>query len=228
MTGLSGALDNDPPADDYVGIAPFAITYSLKITHNTYLISNNTCGSSEYRYCIEDDDFVMAVDFAANNRFGVISMSFSGSFGSSVSSALQRAYTTYDVLPMASTGNSASDGSHPAGYSYVMGVGGLDEYGVSIYRDNNEDIAAYSGGGTLAPATCSDYAPNYRCTPGGYTFRYSSSGGTSSSTANAAAIAGLVRSRNPGLTAGQVWSRLVAASSGTEHRLNALVAVRGY
>jgi hypothetical protein len=131
------------------------------------------------------------------------------------------------VLLLAATGNSAGQSMYPAGYSYVMGVGGLDESGYSIFRDDNEDIAAFSGGGTVNVSGC-DTSVFSRCTPNGYTAIPSYYGGTSSSTANAAAIAALVRSYNPGLTNWQVWNRLVAATTGTEHKLNALVAVRGY
>ncbi|HEU0301433.1 MAG TPA: S8 family serine peptidase [Longimicrobium sp.] len=225
MTGLAGALDNNV---GYVGMAPQAIVYSMKTLFNTYMISNNNCGGPEIRDCIEDDDFTIAVDWAANNGLDVISMSFATNSGSSVQTALSRAYTTYDVLPMAATGNVSGQAYYPAGYTYVLGVGGVNEYGASIYRDNNEDIAAFSGGGTVWPGSCSSSYPSTRCTLGGYSALASYEGGTSSSTANAAGIAALVRSYNPGLTAGQVWSRLVAASPGTAHQLDALVAVRGY
>lgn len=225
MAGLPAELDNDLPASDYVGIAPHALTSSLKITHNSYVTGNTTCnGGTRSTYCIEDDDFVAAVDFASREGYEVLSMSFSSDFGTSVYNALSYAYYTYDVLPMSSTGNSSGQSREPQNYPFVMGVGGLNESGASLYNEEWEDISAYSGGGTLN-RSCSGTS---FCALNGYIFLSSSSGGTSASTANAAAIAGLVRAYNPTLTAAQVWTRLVSTSSGSTHQLDALKAVRGY
>src|SRR5688500_17076349 len=103
MVGLAGANDN---GIGYVGMAPFATTYSMKIAWNTYV--SGGCGgwpSDETIWCLEDDDFVRAVDYAAARRFQVLSMSFSEDGDGDVYRALATARNSYGVFLVAATGN---------------------------------------------------------------------------------------------------------------------------
>ena len=76
MAGLIGANDNSIGT---VGIAPAALTYSMKVAFNA-----DRPGLScpwpgwwwDDRYCVEDDDWLAALDWASSNGLDVVSMSF--------------------------------------------------------------------------------------------------------------------------------------------------------
>ena len=126
MVGLAGANDNSLSANDGVGIAPSASVYSMKIAFNADR-PGLTCGLLPFGdddFCIEDDDWIAGIDWAADNGVGVLSMSFATNPSVSVVAALSYAYNNDDVLLLAGLGN---DPDHTDGLvesPWVMGVGG--------------------------------------------------------------------------------------------------------
>ena len=217
MVGLAGANDNSLPANDGVGIAPSASVYSMKVAFNADR-PGLTCGLlpiGDDSFCVESDDLIAGIDWAADNGVDVLSMSFAGNPSVSVIAALSYAYNNDDVLLLASLGNDSGD---PDGYvesPWVMGVGGVSDDTNRTYHVNLQhwEIGGYSGGLTTE-ADCPT-SQDAICGIGGYR----SSGGTSAATANVAAIATLVRAESPGLTNVQVRNRLKNTAYGRVYRL---------
>ena len=220
MVGLVGANDNDVGS---VGIAPFAITYSMKAVWNTYIRGH--CGSypwDESTACLEMDDYLRAIDYAAVNRMHVLSISMSASSSNSDEyRALSTAYNTYGVVVVSSTGNTVGGAArYPANYDVVMGVGGVDAAGNNLYNTAARDVSGYYTGMTLKP-TCYKSAYCDAGSPG----QYGSFAGTSVSTATVAGIVGLVRAAHPTETAAQIRERIVATAEGPNRVVKALAAI---
>ncbi|HSU14368.1 S8 family peptidase [Longimicrobium sp.] len=219
MVGLVASNDN---GIGYVGIAPFATTYSMKIAWNTHIsghCDDDIFGNSSY--CLEDDDFARAVNYAAARRFSVLSMSFSGSFNSDVYRALSTARNTYGVFLVAATGNTVGASAvEPASYDVVMGIAGVDAAGNNVYSTAARDVSGFAGGATMG-ATCYQ---QYTCDAGSPSI-YTETGGTSAATANVAGIVGLIRSYYPNETVSQVWERLVNTAEGPNRVVNAYAAL---
>ncbi|HEX2081682.1 MAG TPA: S8/S53 family peptidase [Longimicrobium sp.] len=222
MVGLVGANDNDFPTDlPGVGIAPYATTYSMKVAWNTYV--HGDCGSwgDENIWCIEDDDFLRAINYAAANRLHVLSMSFKEEGNSDIYRALSAAYHTHGVFLLASTGNTVGGSAQqPASYDVVMGVGGVDAAGNNLHSTAARDVSGFAGGVTLAP-TC--YKSTY-CDAGSPS-TFGQAGGTSAATANVAGVVALVRAVHPTETPAQIWQRIVATAEGPNLVVNALAAI---
>ncbi|HEX7183294.1 MAG TPA: S8 family serine peptidase [Thermoanaerobaculia bacterium] len=222
MVGLVAANDN---GIGYVGIAPFATTYSMKIAWNTRVEGH--CGSGpwdESSYCLENDDFTRAVNYAAARRFSVLSMSFGGpdSYNSDVYRALATARNSYGVFLVAATGNTPGAAAiEPASFDVVMGVAGVDAAGNNIYSTAARDVSGYAGGATTY-ATC--YYSNYYCEAGSPSI-YTETGGTSAATANVAGIVALIRSYHPYESPAQIWERLVNTAEGPNRVVNAYAAI---
>lgn len=220
MVGLAGANDNDVGS---LGIAPYAITYSMKAIWNTYI--RGYCGSypwDESRYCLEMDDYLRTIDYAAKNRFHVLSMSFSSSKSNSDEyRALSTAYHTYGVFLVSSTGNTVGgDPRYPANYDVVVGVGGVDAAGNNLYNTAAREVSGYYAGRTLNP-TC--YKTEY-C-DGGSPGLYGDFTGTSVATATVAGIVGLVRTQHPTETPAQIRERINATAEGPNKVVKALAAI---
>jgi hypothetical protein len=220
MVGLAGANDNNVGS---VGIAPYATTYSMKVSWNTYI--RGYCGSypwNESIDCLEGDDFLRAIDYAARNRFHVLSMSFwLLSTNSDDYRALSTAYHTYGVFLVSATGNTVGGAAqYPAAYDVVMGVGGVDAAGNNLYNTAARDVSGYYMGRTLNP-TC--YKTSY-CDAGSPGL-YGSFTGTSVATATVAGIVGLVRAAHPTETPAQIWQRIVATAEGPNRVVKARAAI---
>lgn len=219
MAGIVGANDNNRGA---VGIMPEGLTVSMKIAQNCGI----TGGCSWYgnwtddTYFLEDDDFYWALEWAnQNSDIGVLSMSFSAeSFGPDPHAELLEAYNQHDILLLSSTGNpsTSDDLDAPQSLSTVVEVGGLNADGSSYGKEDNEDISARNAGKTTEASSCSTSS---FCEPSLDHY----SGGTSTSTAIVAGIAGLVRAHEPSLSAQQVKNRLISTARGG--RVDALAAV---
>ncbi|HEU4556791.1 MAG TPA: S8/S53 family peptidase [Longimicrobium sp.] len=222
MVGLVGANDNDFPMDAAgVGIAPYATTYSMKIAWNTYI--HGDCGSwgDENIWCIEDDDFLRSINYAAAKKLHVLSMSFKEDGNSDIYRAMSTAYHTHGVFLLASTGNTmGGSAQQPASYDVVMGVGGVDAAGNNLYSTASRDVSGFAGGVTLA-ATC--YKSIY-C-DAGLPSTFGETGGTSAATANVAGVVALVRAVHPTETPAQIWQRIVASADGPNRVVNALAAI---
>jgi hypothetical protein len=219
MVGLVASNDN---GIGYVGIAPFATTYSMKIAWNTHVSGH--CGDNPFNessFCLEDDDFARAVNYAAARRFSVLSMSFIGGFGSDVYRALATARNSYGVFLVAGTGNTVGGSpQEPASFDVVMGIAGVDAAGNNVYSTAARDVSGFAGGATMG-ATC---YRNYTCDAGSPSI-YTETGGTSAATANVAGIVGLIRSYHPSETPAQIWERLVNTAEGPNRVVNAYAAI---
>jgi hypothetical protein len=219
MVGLAGENDNDY---GYVGIAPLATTYSMKVYWNTYIQGH--CGfwpSDDSGLCLEEDDLIRAIDYGASRRLSVLSMSFGGSFGSDVYRALATARNSYDVFLVAATGNTVgAAATEPASFDVVMGVAGVDAAGNNVYSTAARDVSGLADGNSMG-ATC--YKTAY-C-DAGYPGQLGGGGGTSAATAIVAGIVGLVRSYHPYESASQVWDRLVLTAEGPNRVVNAYAAL---
>jgi hypothetical protein len=219
MVGLVASNDN---GIGYVGMAPAAVTYSMKIAWNTRVQGH--CGDypwDESAYCLENDDFVRAVDYAAARRFSVLSMSFSGDQNSDVYRALSIARNTYGVFLVAATGNTVGGSpKEPASFDVVMGVAGVDAAGNNMYSTAARDVSGYAGGATMG-AYCYRDIPCDAGTPS----VYGETGGTSAATANVAGIVALIRSHHPNELASQIWQRLVNTAEGPNRVVNAYAAI---
>ena len=219
MVGLVASNDNNL---GYVGIAPYAVTYSMKVAWNTRVQGH--CGDypwNESAYCLENDDFVRAVDYAAARRFGVLSMSFTGGFNSDVYRALSVARNTYGTFLVAATGNTVGGSpKEPASFDVVMGIAGVDAAGNNMYSTAARDVSGYAGGATMA-AIC------YRDIPcdAGSPSLYGETGGTSAATANVAGIVALIRSYHRNELPSQIWQRLVNTAEGPNRVVNAYAAI---
>jgi hypothetical protein len=220
MVGLAGENDN---GIGYVGMAPYATTYSMKIAWNTRVQGH--CGfgpTDESQYCLENDDFTRAVDYAAARRFSVLSMSFGSDFNSDVYRALATARNSYGVFLVAATGNTVGAAAiEPASFDVVMGVAGVDAAGNNVYSTAARDVSGYAGGATMG-ATC--YYSNYYC-DAGTPSQYTETGGTSAATANIAGIVALIRSYHPYESVSQIWERLVNTAEGPNRIVNAYAAI---
>ncbi len=219
IVGIVGANDNDVGG---VGIAPYATTYSMKVAWNTYIRGH--CADefwTDYVYCIETDDYLRAINYAAAQRFQVLNISFSTNSNSDDYRALSTAYHTYGVFIVASTGNTVGGSAqYPAAYDVVMGAGGVDAAGNSLYSTAARDVAGYSTGWTLNP-TC--YKSSY-CNAGSPGL-YGGFEGTSIAAANVAGVVGLVRAAHPTETPAQIWERIVATAEGPNRVVKALAAI---
>lgn len=223
MVGLAGANDNSLSANDGVGIAPSASVYSMKVAFNADR-PGLTCGLlplDDDDFCIESDDWIAGIDWAADNSVGVLSMSFTAKPSVSVVAALSYAYNNDDVLLLAALGNDSDAVDGLVKSPWVMGVGGVSD-DITRTQDVNLrywEIGGYSGGLTTL-ADC-PRPSNRICGIGGYTTLPATrrGGGTSSATANVAAIATLIRAESPSLTNEQVRSRLKSTAYGRVYRL---------
>lgn len=218
MAGLVGANDNN---HGYVGIAPQATTYSMKIAWNTHISGH--CGDNPFNdsgYCIEDDDFVRAINWAASQRLHVLSMSFLGNTSSDVYRALSTARNSYGVFLVAGLKNYADQPEGPAHYDIVMGVAGVDAAGNNLFTTASRDVSGFAGGATLS-ALC---YRNYTCDAGS-PGRFTEAAGTSAATANVAGIVALIRSYHPHETVTQIWNRLILTAEGPNRVVNAYAAI---
>ena len=219
MVGLVGANDNDVGG---VGIAPYATTYSMKVAWNTHI--RGYCGDSpwnESSYCIENDDYVRAIDYAARNQFHVLNISFSKSSDSDVYRALSTAHHSYGVFLVASTGNTVGGSAqYPAAYDVVMGVGGVDAEGNNLHSTAARDVSGYAGGRTLQP-TC--YKSSY-CDAGSPGL-YGGASGSSAGAANVTGVVALVRACYTTETPAQIWNRIVNTAVGVNRVVKAHAAM---
>ncbi|WP_331055618.1 S8 family serine peptidase [Longimicrobium sp.] len=219
MVGLVGANQNGFGA---VGIMPEGYTLSMKVAFNTHLRAEWHCGffyGSEEPFCLEDDDMIRALDYAAADGVKVLSLSFGTDASPMLLDALYRAYTDHDILILAAVANNSTQADITlAKYSFALGVGGIDGYGNRDGVDQYSSVVATTYGRTLK-ASCpgSTY-----CVPAGYGL----SAGTSAATATAAGIAGLLRASNPGMTAAQARLRLISTATGALRTLDAEAAIR--
>ncbi|WP_344442797.1 S8 family serine peptidase [Kitasatospora nipponensis] len=150
-----------------------------------------------------DLKFPDALRYAVDHGAKVVNMSFVDSMRTSREDRAAINYAvSRDVVLVAGTGNLGSVVSYPAAFPGVVAVGAIDRQG-NVWEKSNRGpevslvapgVGIYSAGNK----STSDY-------------RYAS--GTSDATAYVSAIAALVRSKYPALSAGQVIRRMITSAA---------------
>ncbi|WP_328878858.1 S8 family serine peptidase [Streptomyces sp. NBC_00299] len=148
------------------------------------------------------------VRYAVDQGAEVINLSFNDSTaypGSKAAKAIAYAQQ-HDVVVVAGSGNDAGTVNYPAALPGVVAVSGIDK-NLDFWSKSN------SGKGVILAAPGVDIPRVDPASPGGYAM----ADGTSDATAYVSAIAALVRSKYPDLTAGQVINRLIKSASFLQH-----------
>jgi thermitase len=154
-------------------------------------------------------DVASGVVYAANNAASVISLSLGGSARSETLRAALDYAVNHNALPVCAMGNSgATSALEPAYWGSCLSVVAADSNGnkasFSTYGIR-ADVSAPGVGILSTLPTYSSYLSTH-----GYKPNYDALSGTSMATPMVAGIAGLVRSRNPGLTPMQTKGVIMA------------------
>ncbi|MGI5378607.1 type VII secretion-associated serine protease mycosin [Streptomyces sp. CA-251387] len=153
-------------------------------------------------------DWSAGVRYAVDQGASVINLSLNDSSaypGSKVAKAIAYAQER-DVVVVAGTGNDGGTVNYPAALPGVVAVSAIDK-NLNFWSNSN------TGKGVVLAAPGVDVPRADPPSPGGYAI----ADGTSDSTAYVSAIAALVRSKYPDLTAGQVINRLIKSASFLQH-----------
>lgn len=150
-----------------------------------------------------DINFPDALHYAVDHGAKVINMSFGGAMRTSPDDRAAISYAvSHDVVLVAASGNLGSVVSYPAAFPGVVAVGAIDRQGnVWDHSNRGPEVTLVAPGVGITSAgnkSTSDY-------------RYAS--GTSDATAYVSAIAALVRSKYPALSAGQVIRRMITSAA---------------
>ncbi|WP_198042293.1 S8 family serine peptidase [Kitasatospora azatica] len=150
-----------------------------------------------------DLKFSEAMHYAVDHGAKVVSMSFAGALRTDRDARAAVDYAvSHDVVLVAGTGNLGSVVSYPASFPGVVAVGAIDRQG------NVWDKSNYGPETTLVAPGVGIYSAGNKSTTD---YRYAS--GTSDATAYVSAIAALVRSKYPSLSAGQVIRRMITTAA---------------
>ncbi|MFF2042204.1 type VII secretion-associated serine protease mycosin [Kitasatospora sp. NPDC058170] len=155
---------------------------------------------------LQQNDLALAIRYAVDHGAKVINMSVGGTsrLDSEVRAAVNYAVSK-DAVLVASAGNSGGQSApvdYPAAFPGVVAVAAIDAQG-SVWQQSTpgpETTVAAPGVGI------------YRAT-GKSTSAYGVGDGTSDSTAYVSAIAALIRSKYPDLSAGQVINRMIKSAT---------------
>ena len=152
---------------------------------------------------LSSSDIIDSIYYAADNGADVISMSFGGTFPSSLTEdAVNYAWGKGAIL-FSSSGNSGdSTMGYPAGYDNVIGIG------ATTNKDQRASFSTYNSSVDLSAPGKDIYSTMPTYTVGlndlGYSQNYDFMSGTSMACPMAAGLAALVRSKNPPYTNSQV------------------------
>ncbi|MDH6121514.1 type VII secretion-associated serine protease mycosin [Kitasatospora sp. GAS204A] len=150
-----------------------------------------------------DFKFSDALRYAVDHGAKVVNMSFAAAMRTSPDDRAAVAYAVaHDVVLVAGTGNLGSVVSYPAAFPGVVAVGAIDRQG------NVWDHSNYGPEVTLAAPGVGIYSSGNKSSTD---YRFAT--GTSDATAYVSAIAALVRSKYPSLTAGQVIRRMITSAA---------------
>jgi subtilisin family serine protease len=153
-------------------------------------------------------DWAAGVRYAVDQGASVINLSFNDATaypGSKAAEAVAYAQKK-DAVVVAGAGNDAGTVNYPAALPGVVAVTAVDK-SLDFWSNSN------SGKGVVLAAPGVDIARVDPSSPNGYAL----ANGTSDATAYVSAIAALVRSKYPDLTAGQVINRLIKSASFLQH-----------
>jgi thermitase len=158
-------------------------------------------------------DVASGITYAASHGARVISLSLGGSGRSdTMRSALQYAVAN-NALPVCAMGNSntSTNTPEPAYWYDCLSVIATDQNGTRATFSNYGVKADVAAPGVAILSTMPTY-PVTLTTSHGYSTNYDALSGTSMATPLVAGIAGLVLSKNPGLTATQVKGIIMASA----------------
>ncbi|MFJ2778884.1 type VII secretion-associated serine protease mycosin [Kitasatospora sp. NPDC087315] len=154
----------------------------------------------------QQSDIALAVRFAVDHGAKVINMSIGGfsRFDSQTRGAIDYAVSK-DVVVAAATGNSGDSGAaveYPAAFPGVVAVGAVGEKG------NLWERSTFGPETTITAPGVDVYQATAKSTSS-----YGIGKGTSDATAYVSATAALIRSKYPGLSAGQVINRMIKSAT---------------
>jgi thermitase len=156
-------------------------------------------------------DVADGITYAADHGASVISLSLGGSARSETLRAALDYAVNHNALPVCAMGNSsATSAPEPAYWGSCLSVVAADSNGNKASFSNygiRADVSAPGVGILSTLPTYSTYLSNH-----GYKPNYDALSGTSMATPMVAGIAGLVRSRNPNLTATQTKGIIIATA----------------
>ncbi|WP_369172729.1 type VII secretion-associated serine protease mycosin [Streptomyces sp. R28] len=150
------------------------------------------------------NDWSAGVRYAVDQGASVINLSFNDASaypGSKAAKAIAYAQEK-DVVVVAGTGNDSGTVNYPAALPGVVAVSAVDK-GLNFWSNSN------TGKGVVLAAPGVDIPRADPLSSSGYAL----ADGTSDATAYVSAIAALVRSKYPDLTAGQIINRLIKSAS---------------
>ncbi len=179
--------------DGIIGLAPKAKILPIRI---------NLGGGTDI-VTGKDNEVPDAIRFAVDHGAKVINMSFGAGSGADVRAAVKYAIDKDVVLVGASgnLGNHDTPVSYPAAIPGVIAVGAVDEPG-QVWEKSNRGPEL-----TVVAPGVDIYSAGYKSASD-----YRAANGTSDSAAYVSAIAALVRSKYPELSAGQVINRLITSA----------------
>ncbi|MFJ9522190.1 type VII secretion-associated serine protease mycosin [Kitasatospora sp. NPDC101801] len=176
-----------------IGLAPKAKILPVKIA----ITASGETGEGE------KDRLAEGIRFAVDHGAKVINMSFTGGALDDVRQAIKYAVDK-DVVLVGGAGNLGNHDtpvSYPAAVPGVVAVGAVDKTG-KVWDKSNKGPEL-----TLVAPGVEIYSADFASPTG-----YHSGNGTSDATAYVSAIAALVRSKYPELSAGQVINRLIKSA----------------
>ncbi|WP_405017627.1 S8 family serine peptidase [Kitasatospora sp. NBC_00070] len=179
--------------DGIIGLAPKAKILPIRIN----------LGGGVDVVSAQDNEVPDAIRFAVDHGAKVINMSFNSGSGQAAREAIKYAIDK-DVVLVAGAGNLGNHSApvgYPAAVPGVMAVGAVDKNG-SVWEKSNRGPEL-----TLVAPGVEIFSAGYKTTT-----EYRTANGTSDATAYVSAIAALVRSKYPELSAGQVINRLIKSA----------------
>lgn len=190
---IAGHGHGDQAQDGVMGLAPKAKILPVRIA----LASAGDVQAGP------DSKFPDALRYAVDHGAKVVNMSFGGPMRTSPDDRAAVSYAmAHDVVLVAATGNLGSVVSYPAAFPGVVAVGAIDRQG-NVWDHSNRGPETT----LVAPGVGITSAGNKSATD----YRYAN--GTSDATAYVSAIAALVRSKYPALSAGQVIRRMITSAA---------------
>ncbi|WP_372488080.1 S8 family serine peptidase [Streptomyces guryensis] len=168
-----------------MGLAPKAKILPVKVSYK-----NTATWAAGIRYAVDQGASVINLSFGDSGGYP-------GSKGAEAIAYAQE----HDVVLVSATGNDSGTVTYPAALPGVVAVSGVDK-DLSFWSDSNTGkVTVAAPGVELAQVD-----PNTKS-------GYSVANGTSGASAYVSAIAALLRSKYPDLTAGQIINRLVKSAS---------------
>ncbi|WP_188066005.1 S8 family serine peptidase [Brevibacillus brevis] len=208
-TAVAGVIAGRNNSLGYVGVAPDAQLYGVKVDDNS--------GDGLMRHSA----IIKGLEWLVSQKVKIISCSYgSEKESSSARAAYQNAYNS-GVLIFASAGNEANNVSdynpvnnpnnvhYPAGYDFVVAVGNIDKTGAIVHASSRGSYVDVSAPGEDVMTTHRSIA-NKNGEYLSISTEYGTFGGTSSACPHVAGMAALYWQMNPTFTAAQIRNLIEA------------------